>query len=253
MKKCLLLAIVIAIVLVTLGAVGCTDYFGSGEPEVKQEISSQQNIGIWVTGVGEVTVVPDIAVLSLGIEAQKATVAEAQQQASEAMNAVMNVLDSYGVDEKDIQTQFFSIQPVRRWDPDDGQEILLGYRVTNTIMVKIRNIDDAGGIIDAAVAAGGDYTRVNSISFTVDEPEAYYEDARDEAMADAKDKAEQLANLGGVKLGKPTYINEYGGYIPPPIIYRDIVVAEDASVPETAISPGEMEIQLTVQVVYSIQ
>ncbi len=251
MKKGLLLAVVIALVLVTLGAVGCTDYFGSGESEVKQAISSQQNIGIWVTGVGEVTVVPDIAVLSLGIEAQKATVVEARQQASEAMDAVMNVLDSYGVDGKDIQTQFFSIQPVRRWD--DGQEILLGYRVTNTVMVKVRNIDDAGGIIDAAVAAGGDYTRVNSISFTVDEPEAYYEDARDEAMADAKDKAEQLADLGGVKLGKPTYINEYSGYIPPPIIYRDTAVTEGTAVPETAISPGEMEIQLTVQVVYNIK
>lgn len=251
MKKGLLLAVAIALVLVTLGAVGCSNYFGSGEPEIKQEISSQQNIGIWVTGVGAVTVVPDIAVLSLGIEAQKATVAEAQQQVAEAMNAVMSVLDSYDVDENDIKTQFFSIQPVRRWD--DGKEVLLGYRVTNTIMVKIRNIDDAGGIIDAAVVAGGDYTIVNSISFTVDEPEAYYEEARENAMADAKDKAEQLANLGGVELGSPTYINEYSGYVSPPIIYRDIAVTEGTSVPETIISPGEMEIQLTVQVVYNIK
>ena len=252
MKKGLLMAIIIALVLVTLGVVGCTGFFGSEEVEVKQTISSQQNIGIWVTGVGKVTVVPDIAMLSLGIETQEVTVAEAQQQAAEAMDAVMNVLDSYGVDEKDIQTQHFSIQPVRRWDPDNEQEILLGYRVTNTVVVKIRNIDDAGEIIDAAVAVGGDYTRVNSVSFTVDEPEAYYEEAREEAMADAKAKAQQLTDLGGVKLGKPTYINEYSVYIPTPIIYRDIVVSEGAPVPETPISPGEMEIQLTVQVVYSI-
>lgn len=248
MKKGLILIISLALVLVTIGAVGCEGYFGSGEAEVAKTIFSQQNTGIWVTGEGEVTVVPDVAILSLGVEAQAATVTEAQQQAAEAMEAIMGVLDDYGIDEKDIKTQYYSIQPVRRWD--DGQEILIGYRVTNTVAVKVRNIEDTGSIIDAAVAVGGDYTRVNSISFTVDEPEAYYEEAREEAMADAKAKAEQLAELSGVELGKPTYIAEYGGYISP-VIYRDLEVAEGASV-TTDISPGETEIRLTVQVVYSI-
>lgn len=253
MKKGLLMAIVIALVLVTLGVVGCTGFFGSEEAEVSNTINSQQDIGIWVTGVGKVSVVPDIAVLSLGIETQEATVAEAQQRAAEAMDAVMNVLNSYSIAEKDIQTQYFSIQPVYSWDDDKDQQILLGYRVTNTVSVKIRNMDDVGGVIDATVAAGGDYSRVNSIYFTVDEPEAYHDEVREKAMADAKDKAEQLAHLGGVSLGKPIYINEYSSYTSPPIIYRDYEVAEGASVPETSISPGEMEIQLTVQVVYSIK
>lgn len=251
MKRGLLLAICLVMALVTVGAVGCTDYFGSEESGVNQAISSQQDIGIWVTGVGKVAVVPDIAVLVLGVEAQKDTVTEAQQQAATAMDAVMNVLDDYNIEDKDIQTQQFSIQPVYRWD--DGQQILLGYRVTNIVTVKIRDIDDTGGIIDAAVTAGGDYTIINSISFTVDEPEAYYEDARQEAMADAEAKAEQLAELGGVGLDKPIYINEYSGYVSPPVVYRDYGAAEAPSAPETAISPGEMEIQLTVQVVYSIK
>lgn len=250
MKKGLLLAIGLILVLVTIGAVGCTSMFGSGETEVVGTINSQQNIGIWVTGVGKITVAPDIAVLSLGVEAQEATVAEAQQQAAGVMDAIMNVLDDYGIDEQDIQTQYFSIQPVYNWD--EGKQTLIGYRVTNTVAVKIRDIGDSGGIIDASVAAGGDYTRVNSISFTVDEPETYYEEVRGKAMADAKDKAEQLAHLSEVKLGKPTYINENSVYIPAPIVYRDIEVADGAVVPETSISPGEMEIQLTIQVVYSI-
>ena len=196
MKKGLILVIGLALVLVTIGAVGCEGYFGSGEAEVANTISSQQNTGIWVTGEGEVTIVPDVSILSLGVEAQAAAVTEAQQQAAEAMDAIMGVLDDYGIAEKDIKTQYYSIQPVRKWD--DGQEILIGYRVTNTVAVKVRNIEDTGSIIDAAVAAGGDYTRVNSISFTVDEPEAYYEEAREKAMADAEAKAKQLANLGGV-------------------------------------------------------
>ena len=246
MKKGLLLAACLILVFIAIGASGCTDYFGSGGDEVANTISSQQDIGIWVTGVGEVSVIPDIAVLVLGVEAQKDTVAEAQQAAAGAMGGVMNVLEDYGIDDKDIQTRQFSIQPVYRWD--DGEQILLGYRVTNIVTVKIRDIDDTGGIIDDAVAAGGDYTRVSSVGFTIDEPEAYYEDAREDAMKDAKDKAQHLAELGGVKLGKLTYINEYSGYIPPPVIYRDVEEATSSS-----ISPGELEIQLTVQVVYSIE
>ena len=252
MKRNLLLAIGIALAMIAVGAVGCEGYFGAGDAEIAKNISSQQDIGIWVTGEGKVNVVPDIAMLSLGIEAQATSVAEAQQEAVEAMDAVMNVIDGYGIDEKDIQAQFFSIQPVRRWDNgDNGKEILIGYRVTNIVTVKVRNIGDAGSIIDAAVAAGGDNTRVNSISFTVDEPEAYYDVAREEAMADAEAKAQQLADLGGINLGKPTYISEYSGYISP-IVIRGFEVDEALPAPTTAISPGETEIQLTIQVVYSI-
>ncbi len=251
MKKGLLLAFSLALLVTTLGVAGCSDYFGSGSDAQAQRgsILSQQSIGIWVTGVGEVTVIPDIAMLSLGVETQAATVAEAQQEAAQAMDAVMGVLADFGIEDADIKTQVYSVQPVRRYD--NGIETLIGYRVTNTVGVKIRNIDDAGGIIDAAVTAGGDSIRVNSISFTVDDPDVYNEEAREAAMADAEARAKQLADLGGVKLGKPSYINEYGGYIPP-IIFRGADIVGGLPAPETAISPGELEIQLTVQVVYSI-
>jgi uncharacterized protein YggE len=248
MKKGIIVAIFLVLVLVVVGVAGCGDYFGSEGASVVKSVSSQQNIGIWVNGMGKVTVDPDVAVLSLGVEAQAATVAEAQQQANGAMNAIMVVLDSHGIDEKDIKTQQYSIQPVREWR--DDQYILVGYRVTNTITIKVRDMDDTGSVIDDAVAAGGDYTIVNSVSFTVDEPEAYYEDIRVEAMADAKDKAEQLAHLGGVKLGKPIYISEGSGYSRT-TVYYDSKAPEGAVVP-TDISPGEVEIQMTIQVVYSI-
>lgn len=248
MKKVLLIATLLSLVLIVIGAVGCGSYFGSDEAEVVGTISSQQNIGIWVTGVGEVPVVPDIAVLSIGVQAQRETVSEAQQAAVTAMDGIMGVLGTYNIEEKDIQTQQYSIQPVYSWD--DGEQMLLGYSVTNIVIVKIRNIEDAGSIIDAAVAAGGDYTRVNSISFSVDEPEAYYEDARQEAMGDAEAKAKQLADLGDVKLGKPTYINESSGT--PPVIYRDFDEGA-ATTEEASISPGEIEVQLTVEVHYGIK
>jgi len=259
MKKSLLLAVLLALVVITVGAIGCYGDFGFPEqqlpelPESGNIILSQQNTGIWVTGEGKVSVVPDVAILSLGVEAQAASVAEAQQQAAETMEAVMAVLDEYGVTSKDVKTQSFNIYPVRRWEND--KEILIGYRVNNMVTVKIRKVDNTGVIIDAVAAAGGDYTRINSISFTVDDPTGYYEDVRELAMEDAQEKAKQLAKLAGVELGNPTYINEGGIYFP---VTRDLywessVVPAAAPVPTTSISPGENEIRLTVQVVYSIQ
>ena len=262
MSRKILLVISLALVVISVGAIGCTGDFGfPGSPEALPEspealpaggniILSQQNTGIWVTGEGKVSVVPDVANLSLGVEAQAETVAEAQAQATGAMVAVMDVLDDYGIAKKDIKTQRFSIQAVKRWD--NGTETLLGYRVTNIVAVKIRELDDTGVIIDAVAEAGGDYTRINSISFVVDDPTDYYEEAREKAMEDAEAKAQQLADLAGVDLGKPTYVNESGAFIPVPREYY-MAVPEAAPAPAPSpISPGETEIRLTVQVVYSI-
>ena len=132
------------------------------------------------------------------------------------------------------------------------QEIVIGYRVTNMVTAKIRDVGKAGTVIDAVAAAGGDLTRINSIGFTVDDPSTYYEEARQKAVADADAKAKQLADLAGVKLGKPTYISE-SSYMPGPI-YRQDLVAKAAAAPAvtTPISPGEMEITMNVQLAYAI-
>jgi len=249
-KKNWLLAVGLALVLAIVGLAGC----GSGDTiqgEIEAiNISSQQE-GIWVTGQGKVFAAPDIVTLRLGVEAQEASVAEAQTQAKEAMDKVMAALTDNGVAEKDIQTQYFSIRRVTKWDSEKEEETVIGYRVTNTVTAKIRDTDKAGAIIDAVAEAGGDLTRINSIGFSIDDPSAYYEEAREKAMADAKAKAEQLAELAGVTLGKPTYISE-GIQVPP--ITRGVVYEEavPAPAPETPIVPGEMEISLSVQVVYAI-
>ena len=237
MKRNLLVAIALSLVLAVVGLCGCT----TGTID----LNSQQE-GIWVSGEGKVTVIPDIATLSLGVEAQAETVAEAQSQAAEAMDRIMAALIDQGVAKKDIQTQYFSIEQVTRWDKETEQEIVVGYRVTNMVTAKIREIDKAGSIIDAVAAAGGDFTRINSIAFSVDDTSPYYEEARQKAMADAKAKAEQLAELSGVKLGKPTYISESTQF-PPIYTYRGLEAA-----PSTPISPGELELTLSVQVAYAI-
>ena len=257
MRWRLLLAICLVVAVIAIGALGCVgeSYVPPSAPQIQSSLGgvfSQQNTGIWVTGEGKVSVVPDVAILSLGVEAQETTVAEAQYKATTAMAAIVTELDNYDIDRKDIQTQHFSITAIRRWVEDKGEEVLIGYRVTNTVTAKVRKVEETGAIIDAVAKAGGNYIRINSISFTVDNPTPYHIEAREKAMANAETKARQLAELSGVTLGKPTYINESGGYIP--VVrapYIEAVPMPAAAPPP--ISPGETEIQLSVQVVYSIQ
>lgn len=257
MKKIwLAIAGVVLMVAAVVGLVGCSSGEGvtlSGDTSsLKLSLNSQQE-GIWVNGEGKVTAVPDIAILTLGIEAQELTVAEARDKAAEAMTGVMDALKSAGIDDKDIQTQNFNIQQVTRWDNDKQQEIVIGYQVNNTVTVKVRDVTQAPTVIDNVTAAGGDLTRISSIAFTVDDPSPYYEQARVKAVNDAAVKAAKLADTAGVKLGKATYISE-SSYMPSPI-YRDVATASEtvpAPTPTTPVSPGEMEITVDVQIGYAI-
>lgn len=215
-------------------------------------VVSQQQSGIWVNGQGEVQAPPDMAKLRLGIEARADTVEEAQSQAQQAMDDVMQTLDEQGIAEKDIQTRRFSIQPITRWNEKQEQEEIQGYRVTNMIEVTIREVDAVGDIVDPVAEAGGDLTRIEGINFTIDEPTEYYEEAREQAVENAREKAQQLADAAGVELGAPSYISEGSTYRPEtPMAAVPREEAEAAG--ETPISPGELTISVNVQVVYSIE
>ena len=216
-------------------------------------IVSQQNLGLWVSGLGKTTATPDIVVLTMGVESQQKTVAEAQKDAVEAMTAVMQVLKSGGLADKDIQTSQYNIQQVTRWDDKASTYEIIGYKVSNTVNAKIRNIEKAGSIIDSAAAAGGDLIRVNGISFSVDDPTPFYKIAREKAVLYAMEKAKQMAQLSGVKLGKLLYITESNSYIPP-VTNNYMKFADSAAMAPspTPISAGELEFQVDVQIVYQI-
>jgi uncharacterized protein YggE len=231
------------VLAISLLLVGC-------ETQETTGANGSQQTGVWVSGTGKVTAVPDVAIFSLGVEAQEKTVKEAQSEAISAMNAIITALKANGVAEKDIQTQWYNISPVMKWVEDTNEQITIGYKVTNMATVKIRDISKAGATIDAVAEAGGNLTRINSINFTVDDPTAYYNQAREKAMQDANAKAEQMATLAGITLGKPTYISESGGYIPTPYYLKDYAEGGSANTP---ISPGELDITLSVQVAYAIE
>jgi uncharacterized protein len=247
MKKIWL--IVIGLVVVVMGLMG----LASCGTETAAVSPNGQQTGLWVNGEGKIEVTPDVAILTLGIEAQETSVAVAQEKAAEAMAKVIQALKDQGIEDKDIQTQYFSINQITNWT--DNKEQITGYRVTNTVTVKVRAVAKAGDAIDAVVAAGGDLARVNGITFTVDEPANYYVDARALAIEHATNKAKQMADKAGFKLGKITYITENSGSYG--INYRNYVGMNDSAMgapaASTPVSIGSLEITATVNIAYEIK
>ena len=213
--------------------------------------NNSQAQGISVSGEGRASAAPDMAVLGLGVSAKAATVKAANSRVQEAMGDLLDSLEDNGVEEKDIQTSQFSIYP--EYDYRNGEQILTGYRVSHMVQVKVRDIDKAGEVIDDAVEAGGDLLQVQSISFTIDDTTALRSEAREEAVADAQAKAEELASLAGVTLGKPTYITEsISTPYPQPYFERGGVYAMEEA-PVTEISAGELEVVVSVHITYAIE
>jgi uncharacterized protein len=250
MKTKFWLAIVLISVLAILGLSGCS---GGVEAQDTSSVVINGQQGIWVTGQGTVTVTPDIANVSLGISVQAAKVADAQAQAASAMSKVISALTSNGVDPKDISTQYYNISPITKYDNTTQQSTITGYQVSNIVNAKIRAIDKVGTIIDAVAAAGGDLTRINGVSFSVDDPSRYYSQARTNAMNNAKAKAQELASLAGVTLGRPTYIVENAVSAPPIPYAVSAPNVAGAPSPTTPINPGQTDFNLYVQVAYAIQ
>ena len=252
-KLIISLALVVVLAAVGLGLTGCSTGGASAQDIQPVNVSINNQQGIWVNGQGTVTVIPDVAVVNLGVQAQAATVSEALAQASPAMDRVVAALKDNGVAQKDIRTQFFNIQQTTRYDPNTQQSVVTGYMVSNIVTAKIRDVGKTGAIIDAVAAAGGDLTRVNGVSFTVDNPEQYYAQARQAAVADARAKADQLASLAGVTLGRATFISESTGSAPIPFPAPTLGADSGRPIPTTIITPGETDIILNVQVAYAIQ
>lgn len=225
-----------------------------GSETTRIENTPQDQIrGITVSGEGKVTGKPDLALVSLGVSALRPTVGEARDAAATALTSMIDSMKANGVEDDDIQTSQLSIYP--EYDYSGNTQRITGYRVSNTVTVKVRDIDSTSAVIDDAVTNGGNDTQLQSIAFTIDDPESLRQQAREAAVADAKKKAETLASAGGVSLGNPVNISESGGYSPP-IPYAERGFAADSAAqaaPETPIQPGELDVIINVSVTWEIQ
>lgn len=205
--------------------------------------------GISVSGQGIAAAAPDIASLSLGVSTRADTARQARDDAAASMADLIASLEDNGIAEKDYHTSQFSIDPDIDFLPN-GEEVIRGYRVTSLLSVTVRDPDRVGEVIDDAVDAVGDPIRVQGIAFSIEDAAAVQSEARAQAMADARARAEELAELAGVSLGDPIAISESSSGGQPPIFFEAFAAREGEV--GTPISPGQLEVTVTVQVTYAI-
>jgi uncharacterized protein YggE len=239
MLKTSLLAILLGFAAL---AVACTTEKVQVQPPAQVQ-------GISVSGTGKASGAPDLALVELGVSTEGKTVKEARDAAATAMNGVSDALKSDGVADKDVQTQQFRIEP--EYDFPKGKQELIGFRVTNIVEVKVRDLDRVGEVIDDVAAAGGDIVQVQGLSFTIEKPEDLRAQARQEAMADARARAEGLADLAGVTLGKPLSVTESTTIPPSPVL--EAAPAGRGAEETTPIEAGELEVSVTVDVLFAIE
>lgn len=206
---------------------------------------------ISVQGQGKVNAVPDIATLNFGVQTGRQPTADvAMKMLSDNMNKVFDAVKAAGVEEKDITTQYLSLNPAYDWN--EGQRIDRGFEANQSLMVKVRDLDKISAVLDAAVKAGAN--QAGSVGFTIDDPAELRAEAREEAIADAKTKAQQLAADLGVSLGKiQGFWEETGGYGGPVMMRTEAMDGAGGGYAPTPIPAGEQEVNVNVNITYKIR
>lgn len=200
-----------------------------------------------VSGEGSVFAVPDMAVVSVGAMADASTAQEAMDQTSDITSAILARLADAGIEGRDIQTSDLSLNPIwnHRATTDDRPRIE-GYQASNRVTVRVRDLDALGGVLDALLRDGAN--QLGGLQFTVSDPEALLNEARVRAVADARARAQLLADAAGVQLGGLISLSETGTPMPRPEM-MGMARASDAAVP---VAEGETELRAGVTLVYEI-
>jgi uncharacterized protein YggE len=208
---------------------------------------------IRVTGTGEASVAPDMAIINLTVARNAETAEKALADNNTAMNQVLAALKTAGIAEKDLQTSNFSIYPqYQQNEPKNGRvdpPKIIGYEVQNGVTVKIRDLKALGGIIDQSVKLG--VNQGGQITFTNDDPLGARTEARKKAVADAMEKARTLAEAAGVKVGKVVDISEGGDrFMPPSPAPRMAMMKAEAD--SVAVAAGENTYSISVTMTLAI-
>jgi len=229
-------------------------------PRVGNEVYPQSTI--MVTGEGEAFAVPDVASFNFTITEASETVDSAQKMLDEKTAKAVAVLKEAGIEEKDIKTISYNVYPKYEWQQiycitypcPQGDNKLVGYEVSQNILVKVRKVDTAGDLVNKVGAIG--VANISGVEFTVDDRQALVAKAREEAINKAKEQAKLLAKQLGVRLGKIMYYNDNSGYPVP--YYGDMAVREGMGggmvLPTKAVLPaGETKITSNISITYEIK
>lgn len=211
-----------------------------------------------VNAEGSSTAEPDMAFFGAGVTTQGDTASAALAENSRKMTQVVAALKRAGIADKDIQTSNLNLNPIYAQPKrlpdgsveDQGQRII-GYQVNNQVSVKQRKLGDYGKVIDALVSAGAN--QVNGPNFQLSKPDAAQDEARNEAMRIARQRAQLYATAAGLRIVGVVSISESGGYTPQPVMYdRIMVTSRSAAAPAPPVMGGELETKVNVSVQYEL-
>lgn len=193
---------------------------------------------------------PDIARISAGVVTEGQTAGEAMSQNRERMERVIAAIRRAGVERKDIQTSNLSLNPQYRYQENQPPRIT-GYQVQNMVSVKMRDIAEAGKVLDALVSVGAN--QIQGPNFDIEDRETALDTARRDAMQKARARADLYAAASGMRVARIVAISEGGGFQPPrPMpVMRSMAVNESAA--DTPIEPGQLDLGITVSVVYELR
>jgi uncharacterized protein len=204
-------------------------------------MGKRRTVTVSATGTG--SAVPDQLTVSLGVQVRGATAREALSRTNEKAKAAIDAFTSAGVDRRDLATANVTIWP----EYGDDRRRVEGYQAQNTLSVRLRDVDAAGGLLDTVASVVGDDIVINGLSFALSEPEPVVQAARRAAMAAARQKAEELAHAAGATVGQAVTITEGG--VGAPVLPKARMALAAEAVP---IEAGEQELSVTVTVTYRL-
>ena len=203
-----------------------------------------------ITASGEVTRIPDVAVISAGVVTRQQTASSAIQENSSRMERVLAALKKAGVAERDVQTSSLSLSPEYRYQENQPPQ-LVGYTASNQVSIRFRDIRNSGKILDALVAEGAN--QINGPSLTIDKPEAALDEALQQAIANGRARAELYARTLGKRVARVVSVSEGGGNYPVPPPMPVMMEARMAGQADTKVVPGEQKLQVSVSMVFDLQ
>lgn len=205
---------------------------------------------ITIEGHGKMTTKPTLALVQFGVVSQASTAAAAQRDNTTKMNAVIQAMRDLGVKEDDLETSGYSLNP--NYDYNKSPYAIMGYSVSQTLSVKVRNFDKIGEVLERGVALG--INQVNTVQFSIDDPTSVRDEARMKALEDARKKAEALAEALDVDVVRVVSFAESSMSNPGPIpmYYREMAVSSDGAA-APSIQSGTQDVEISVSVTFEIR
>ncbi|MCL4354505.1 SIMPL domain-containing protein [Patescibacteria group bacterium] len=235
------------VLFVVLGLIVYTKIFGP-IPFYVNNIQTTKTSLFHAQGTGKAVAAPDTATITVGITQDASTVSEAQNKVNSIINKIIEDIKKLGIEEKNIKTENYSVYPKQ------GRNRVEGYTVSQNLEIKVKPIEKINQVIDISVSGGANILNQSTFGFSDELKKKLEDQARKEAVRDAKVKAESLANAAGIKIGKVIDVTESSqDYSPRPLLQKTIAPADaegNITEPTTTITPGENTISIIVDIFY---